>query len=294
MNYYENIKEELINNEVYKKVKDYSKNKSDLKTYYNVGKMLSEAEKHYGESIIKEYSKKVTNELGKGYTYTALVRMKQFYLININIATMSQQLTWSHYCELLSLNNIDKINYYVKITEEQNLSVRELRNKIKNNEYERLDNSTKEKLKKEEQLQVQDLIKNPIILKTDKEIIKEKALQQLILEDMSSFLKELGTGFSFIDNEYKIKIGNNYNYIDLLLYNITYNCYAVIELKVTELKKEHIGQIETYMNYIDKNLKTINQDKTIGIIITKKDNKFIMEYCSDKRILNATYELQEI
>ena len=177
MNYYENIKEELINNEVYKKVKDYSKNKNDLKTYYNVGKILSEAGKHYGESIIKEYSKKLTNELGKGYTYTALVRMKQFYLININIATMSQQLTWSHYCELLSLNNIDKINYYVKITEEQNLSVRELRNKIKNNEYERLDNSTKEKLKKEEQLQVQDLIKNPIILKTDKEIIKEKALQ---------------------------------------------------------------------------------------------------------------------
>ena len=259
----------------------------------NVGKILSEAGKHYGESIIKEYSKKLTNELGKGYTYTALVRMKQFYLININIATMSQQLTWSHYCELLSLNNIDKINYYVKITEEQNLSVRELRNKIKNNEYERLDNKTKEKLKKEEQLQVQDLIKNPIILKTNKEIIKEKALQQLILEDMSSFLKELGNGFSFIDNEYKIKIGNNYNYIDLLLYNITYNCYAVIELKVTELKKEHIGQIETYMNYIDKNLKTINQDKTIGIIITKKDNKFIMEYCSDKKILNTTYELQK-
>ena len=108
---------------------------------------------------------------------------------------------------------------------------------------------------------------------------------------MSGFLKGLGNGFSFIDNEYKIKIGNNYNYIDLLLYNITYNCYIVIELKVTELKKEHIGQIETYMNYIDKNLKTINQDKTIGIIITKKDNKFIMEYCSDKRILNATYEL---
>ena len=113
------------------------------------------------------------------------------------------------------------MNYYVKITEEQNLSVRELRNKIKNNEYERLDNKTKEKLKKEERLQVQDLIKNPIILKTDKEIIKEKALQQLVLEDIDNFLIELGNGFSYIKNEYKIKIGNNYNYI-------------VIELKVTE------------------------------------------------------------
>ena len=170
----------------------------------------------------------------------------------------------------------------------------DLKLKIKNNEYERLDNSTKEKLKKEEKLQVQDLVKNPIILKTNKEIIKEKALQQLILEDMENFLVELGNGFSFIKSEYKIKIGNNYNYIDLLLYNITYNCYVVIELKVTKLKKEHIGQIETYMNYVDKNLKTITQDKTIGIIITKKDNKFIMEYCSDERILNTTYELQGV
>ena len=263
MNYYENIKEELISNEVYKKVKDYSKNKSDLKTYYNVGKMLSEAGKHYGEGIIKEYSKKLTNELGKGYSSKNLFKIRKFYLVSEKISTMSRQLTWSHYSELLSINDINKINYYIKIIEEQNLSVRELRNKIKNNEYERLDNSTKEKLKNEEKLQVQDLVKNPIIIKTDKEIIKEKALQQLILEDIDNFLKELGDGFSYIKSEYKIKIGNNYNYIDLLLFNYMYNCFIVIELKVTELKKEHIGQIETYMNYIDKNLKTINQDKTI-------------------------------
>ena len=294
MNYYENIKEELISNEVYKKVKDYSKNRNDLKTYYNVGKMLSEAGKHYGEGIIKEYSKKLTSELGKGYSKRNLWLMLKFYELQEKVQTLSAQLTWSHYCLLLSLDLVDKINYYIKIIEEQNLSVRELRDKIKNNEYERLDNSTKEKLKKEEKLQVQDLVKNPIILKTNKEIIKEKALQQLILEDMENFLVELGNGFSFIKSEYKIKIGNNYNYIDLLLFNYIYNCFIVIELKVTELKKEHIGQIETYMNYIDKNLKTINQDKTIGVIITKKDNKFIMEYCSDKRILNTTYELQEI
>ena len=296
MNYYENIKEELISNEVYKKIKDYSKNKNDLKTYYNVGKMLSEAGRHYGEGIIKEYSKKLTSELGKGYSERNLRNMRQFFNLyhKQKWQTLSAKLSWSHYSELLSINDINKINYYIKIIEEQNLSVRELRNKIKNNEYERLDKKTKEKLKKEEKLQVQDLVKNPIILKTNKEIIKEKALQQLILEDMSSFLKELGNGFSYIDNEYKIKIGNNYNYIDLLLFNYIYNCFIVIELKITELKKKHIGQIETYMNYIDKNLKTINQDKTIGIIITKKDNKFIMEYCSDKRILNTTYELQEV
>ncbi len=115
-------------------------------------------------------------------------------------------------------------------------------------------------------------------------------LKQLILEDISNFMKELGEGFCFIDSEYKIKIGNNYNYIDILLFNIKYNCYVVIELKVIELKKEHIGQIELYMNYIDKNVKNIYQDKTIGIIIVRKDNQFIMEYCSDSRIYRTTYE----
>ena len=121
--------------------------------------------------------------------------------------------------------------------------------------------------------------------------ITEKILQKLILEDISSFMKELGDSFSFIDNEYKIKIGERYNYIDLLLFNIKFNCYVVVELKVTELKKEHIGQIQVYMNYIDKNLKKINQDKTIGIIICKKENKYVIEYSSDARIITRTYEL---
>jgi len=107
-------------------------------------------------------------------------------------------------------------------------------------------------------------------------------------------MKELGDGFSFIGSEYKIKLGDNYNYIDILLYNIKYSCYVVLELKVTELRKEHIGQIQMYMNYIDKNVKNINQDKTIGIIICKKDNHFVMEYCSDERIYRTTYELVNI
>ncbi len=113
------------------------------------------------------------------------------------------------------------------------------------------------------------MIPDPIIInnKSHYENINEKVLQKMILEDISSFLKELGNGFTFIDNEYKIRIGDTYNYIDLLLFNIEFNCYVVVELKVTELKKDYIGQIEIYMNYIDFNLRKINQDKTIGIII---------------------------
>ena len=152
---------------------------------------------------------------------------------------MSHQLSWSHYCELLPVNSIDKINYYIKITEEQNLSVRELRTKIKNNEYERLDEETKNKLKNKEELKVPDLVKNPIQIKntSGNNEISEKVLQKLILENIESFMNELGNSFSFIGSEYKIKIGDRYNYIDLLLFNIEYNCYVVIELKVTELKK---------------------------------------------------------
>ena len=285
INYYDEIKNELVNNEITKKVKDYSKNRSDLITYYNVGKLLSEAGKHYGEGIIKEYSKRLTNEFGTKFGITLLKRIRQFYIVIEKGATMSHQLSWSHYCELLPVNSIDKINYYIKITKEQNLSIRELRAKIKNNEYERLDESTKEKLKEKEELKVPDLVKNPIQIKntSGNNEISEKVLQKLILEDIPSFLDELGNGFTFVRNEYKIKVGDRYNYIDLLLFNYEFNCFVVVELKVTELKKEHIGQIEFYMNFIDKNLKNINQNKTIGIIICKKENKYVIEYCSDDR-----------
>ena len=292
MNYYSEIKNELINNEITKKVKDYSKNRSDLTAYYNVGKLLSEAGKQYGEGIIKEYSKRLTNELGRGYTITRLKYMRRYYEVFEKGPTLSDLLSYSHYCELIWFEDINKINYYIKISVEQNLSVRQLRERIKNNEYERLDDKTKQKLISSKKPSVVDFIKNPIAIKntTNKEIISEKVLQKVILENIPAFLKELGNGFTFVENEYKIKIGNNYNYIDLLLYNYKYNCFVVVELKVTELKKEHIGQIEVYMNYIDKNIREINQDKTIGIIICKKNNRFIMEYCSDSRILAREYQ----
>ena len=293
MNYYNEIKTELINNEITKRVKDYSKNRSDLNTYYNVGKLLSEAGKHYGEGIIKEYSKRLTNELGKGYSISNLKRMRQFYFVLEKGVAMPHQLSWSHILSILPIDDVDKINYYIKIAEEQNLSYRNLRLKIKNKEYERLDESTKEKLKEKEELKVPDLVKNPIQIKntSGNNEISEKVLQKLILEDIPSFLKELGSGFSFIDNEYKIKIGDRYNYIDLLLYNIKYKCYVVVELKVTELNSNHTGQVQKYMNYIDKNIKSIDDNKTVGIIICKKENKYVIEYCSDDRIISREYEL---
>ena len=219
--------------------------------------------------------------------------MRKFYNLSQKMVTVSPNLSYSHYVELLPYNDINKINYYIMISEKLHLSVRQLRERIKNKEYERLPEKTKYKLITNEEIKVQDIIKNPIIIHNpnDIEVVTEKTLHKLILEDMPSFLKELGNGFAFIDSEYKIKIGSDYHYIDFLLFNIEYNCYIVIELKVTKLKKEHIGQIGVYMNYIDSTIRKPTQEKTIGIIISSKNNKFIMEYCSDPRILSKEYEL---
>ena len=293
MNYYNEIKNELINNEINRKVKTYSINKSDLNTYYIVGILLSEAGKHYGEGIIKEYSKKLKIELGKSYSIRLLYKMQKYYnfFSQINLPTVSANLSWSHYDEILRFNDVNKIIYYINMSEQQNLSVRQLRQKIKNNEYERLPIETKNKLIDKEEPKINDLVKNLIMIKNSNnyEIVSEKVLQRLILEDIPVFLEQLGEGFCFIKNEYKIKLGNRYNYIDLLLFNIKYNCYVVVELKVTELKKEHIGQIQVYMNYIDQNIKGFNKNKTIGLIICGLDNKYIIRYCSDDRIISRQY-----
>ena len=295
MNYYNEIKNRLIENEAYEKVKDYSKERHRVTTYFEIGRLLNEAGKVYGEDIIGKYSKKLVAEVGKKYNRSTLFRMKQFYNVfsDEKVAPLVRQLTWSHCLILLPLKDLNKIIYYIEQISNRNLSKRQLETIVKEKEYERLPNATKDKLINNSEIKVEDYIKNPIIIKNNKKYDKfsEKILQQLILDDIPSFLKELGFGFTFIDYEYKIKIGDDYHSIDLLLYNIRYRCYVVVELKVTDLKKNHIGQVQVYMNYIDKHLKTSYENNTIGIIIVKRDNKFIMEYCSDNRVFSKEYEL---
>ena len=295
MNYYNEIKNKIIDNEVYAKVKDYSRERNKVITYFEIGRLLTEAGGKYGDNIIDEYSKKLILEVGKKYNRRTLFRMKQFYNVfsNEKVSTMLTQLSWSHYLLLISLNDYNEIIYYIRVAKDNNLSQRQLQKRIKNSEYKRLPIETRSKITNSELLNIKDLVPNPILIKNKNniDIINETVLHQLILEDISSFMKELGNGFSFIDSEYKIKLGERYNYIDLLLFNINFNCYVVVELKVCELRKEHIGQIEVYMNYIDKNIKRISQDKTIGIIICRKNNKYVIEYCSDNRIISREYEL---
>jgi len=296
MNYYNEIKNTLVKNEIYKKAKDYSKNKSDLNSYYEVGRLLIEAQggekrAKYGNKLIKEYSEKLTNELGKGYSVTNLKNMRQFYLRFKKGRTVCDQLSWSHYRYLLPIKKDDIFDYYIYISTKQNLSVSELRKRIKSKEYERI--GYKEELSKPK---VNTLIKNPILIKTNNipHKITEYALHTLILENIESFLKELGIGFSFIGHEVKIKIGKDKHSIDFLLFNYKYNCFVIIEIKITEFKAEYIGQIKKYINYVDQNIKEISNNKTVGVIICKEVNGYVLKYCTDNRIFTTTYKLKNV
>ena len=293
INYYNEIKNKLIDNEVYKRVKDYSKERNTVITYFEIGRLLAIAGGKYGDNVIDEYSKKLTKEVGKKYNRRTLFRMKQFYNVfsNEKVSTMWTQLTWSHLRLLFNLE-IDSINYYIQVIISKKLSVRELEFKIKSNEYERLPMETKNKMKNEDRLKIKDLVPNPILIKNKNniEVVTERILHNLILENIESFMKELDNAFSFIGSEYKIKIGDSYHKIDLLLFNIKYNSYVVVELKVTEFKVEYISQVQKYMNYIDKNVKEVSNNSTIGILICKKENRFVIEYCSLDSIVVREYE----
>ena len=238
--YYSDIKEELVQSVIDKKIDTYFTNRNELSHYYNVGKMIIEAQggeerAKYGNGLIKKFSEKITKELGKGYDTTTLKRMRKFFLIIEKGATLWHQLSWSHYRELLALENINEINYYINIVKNNNLGVRGLQEKIKSKEYQRLSVETKSKLINKEEIDVSSYIKNPIYINafnSDKEKITEKTLKSFMLRDMDNFLLQLGQGFAYMANEYKIIIGRKLNYIDMLLYNAIFNCYVVVELKV--------------------------------------------------------------
>lgn len=295
MNYYNEIKDKLIENEIYAKVKDYSKEKHRVITYFEIGKLLYEAGSKYGDNIIGKYAEKLTIEIGKKYNTRTLRSMRQLYFsFKDDIwKPLVSKLSWTNLLLIMPLKDKNKINYYINQCLIYNLSKRQLQEKIKNNEYDRLNKKTKDKLILNNNLDIVEYIPNPIIIKNKEnvEIITEKVLHNLIIENLPSFMKELGTGYSFIDNEYKIKIGQRYNYIDLLLFNYEFNCFVVIELKVTELKKQYIGQIQIYMDYIDKNIRKSYHDKTIGIIICKRNNEYIIEYCSNKKTISREYKI---
>ena len=301
MNYYNEIKNILVDNAIGKKVREYKSNQKDLESYYNVGKLLVEAQggeerAKYGNGLIKEYSKRLTSELGKGYTVTRLKYMRTFYELVKKSPPLADQFknvntTWSNICEILYLKNIEEIKYYLNLSNKLCLTKRELRLRIKSNEYNRLSVEVKEKLKSNELVSTSDKVPSPVVLQNLKvdDKLTEKIVQKWIDENPTSFCEALGEGYTYVKSQYKIKIGSNYNYIDVLLFNVIDMNYVVVEIKVTELKKEHIGQIETYMNYVDINLKKDFHNKTTGILLVRENNKWLIKYINNDGIIIRNY-----
>ena len=301
MNYYDEIKNILVDNAIGRKVREYKSNQKDLESYYNVGKLLVEAQggeerAKYGNGLIKEYSKKLTNELGKGYSTRVLKKMRLFYMLVQKGPTLSTlfenvNITWSNVCEILHLKNVDEIAYYLNLSNKLCLTTRDLRSRIKSNEYGRLPLAVKEKLNSNELVSTSDKVPSPVVLqnlKVDGKLT-EKIVQTWIDENPASFCEALGEGYTYVKSQYKIKIGSNYNYIDVLLFNTIDLNYVVVEIKVTELKKEHIGQIQTYMNYIDINLRKEFHNKTTGILLVRENNKWLLKYINNDGILVRNY-----
>lgn len=192
MDYYQEIKNKIINNEIYVRVKDYSKERNRVITYFEIGKLLYDAGGKYGEAIIKKYSKKLQAEVGEKYNKRALFRMRQFYMIfsrSEKVSQLATQLTWSHYVELLPLKDENKILYYIQECLRFNLTRNELREKIKNHEYEGVSDAVRTNLICQDGIDIEQVIKNSIVIKNIKkyETISEKILQQLILEDIRLF-----------------------------------------------------------------------------------------------------------
>ena len=305
MNYYNEIKSILVDNAIGKKVREYKSNQKDLESYYNVGKLLVEAQggeerAKYGNGLIKEYSKRLTSELGKGYTVTRLKYMRTFYELVKKSPPLADQFknvntTWSNICEILYLKNIEEIKYYLNLSNKLCLTKRELRLRIKSNEYNRLSVEVKEKLKSNEVVGTNEKVPSPVVLQGLKvnDKLTEKIVQKWIDENPASFCEALGEGYTYVKSQYKIKIGSNYNYIDILLFNYISNSFVVVEIKVTELKKEHIGQIETYINYIDANLKKDFHNKTTGILLVRENNKWLIKYINNDGIIIRNYITSE-
>ena len=284
--------------EVNKGYHDYFKNKDLVNNYFEIGKLLIEAqggEEHdtYGNKLIKTWSVELTEKFGKGYDASNLRRFRQFYSEFKMCGTVCHTLTWSNIRILLPIKNENKRNYYINMCIKKNLSARELKKEIKNNEFERLSLADKENIKlisdKNEVLTIKDTLKDPVLITINEDLdnVSEEKLAKIIRKELEIFLLELGYGYAYIGKE--VRMGESY--CDLLFFNYEFNCFVVIELKTRKIKKEDIGQLEYYINYVDENMKKESFNPTIGVLVAKEGNYLVMRYCTNKNIYKTTYKI---
>ena len=303
MNYFKNIEELIVENEANKKANALRDNSSTLLTYWNIGKLIVEAQggekrAKYGDNLISEWGKKLSEKYGKNYGVRTLQRMRQLFLLFPKASTLWTKLNWSHYKLILPIKNENERNYYINLVILNNLSVRELQREIKNKSFDRLSYADKEHIEiinntNNTPLSIKDMIKDPIILKTDKNMdkIDEQAIHKYIISLLEDKFLELGTGFTLAGHEYKIHIDNKTYKIDLLFFNVKLNAYVVVEVKTRKIKHTDIGQLNFYVNYVEDNIKEINHNKTIGLLIVKENDKYIIKYTTSNDILVTTYAL---
>ena len=295
-------KKELIKlvekTEVNKGYHDYFKNKDLVNNYFEIGKLLIEAqggEEHdtYGNKLIKTWSAELTEKFGKGYDASNLRRFRQFYSEFKMCGPLGHILTWSNIRILLPIKNENKRNYYINMCIKKNLSKRALEKEIKNNAFERLSLADKENIKlisdKNEVLTIKDTLKDPVLITINEDLdnVSEEKLVKIIRKELEIFLLELGCGYTYVGKE--VRMGESY--CDLLFFNTEFLCYVVIELKIRKIKKEDIGQLEYYINYVDENMKKESFNPTIGVLVAKEGNYLVMKYCTNKNIYKTTYKI---
>lgn len=299
MDNYKEIETLIKKVEIGKEIRERQINYELVDAYWKIGKLIIDAQggkekSKYGDKLLKEWSEKLSKKYGKGYDYTNLSRFRQLYLYFPIIGPVGQQLNWTIIRTILPIKDENKRNYYINLCIKNNLSKRELIKEIKSNSFERLEHKP-DKVDIITSAIVPAIIenfKNPILLNLNgNKVENEKDLEKLIYSQLSYVFMQLGNDFTWVGNQYKISDGNKNYYIDMLLYNINYNCYVVVEIKCRSLKKEDKGQTEFYMTLVDKYKKRANNNPTIGIIITKEQDKFVANFVKSEKLMTLTYEL---
>ena len=299
MNYLNEANEYIKRVEIGKSIREANANRELVECYWNVGRLIVEAQggkdkAKYGNELLKKWAEKLIKEYGKGYDYSNLRRFRQFFLEFPNCGALRHNLSWTIIRTILPIKDENKRNYYINLCITNNLSKRELEREIKNSLYERLEHKPDkiDIIVPSKVQSITDNFMNPILLKLkDKEVKNELDLEKLIYSQLSYVFLQLGNGFTWVGNQYKVSDGNNNYFIDMLLYNYKYNCFVVVEIKCRKLKKEDKGQVEFYMKLVDEYVKEPSNNPTIGIIITKEQDKFVANFVRSEKLIPLTYEL---
>lgn len=268
-----------------------------LHTYWDIGRVIVEDEMRnqsradYGAETLKVLARTLTTEFGRGFSRSNLYNMRQFYLCHKKIQTVSGKLSWSHYCELLTLSDEEKRNFYEKEAENANWSVRELKRQLSSSLFERLllssGENNKERVldlavKGNEVTKPSDIIRDPYVFEflgiPENKPLMEDELENALVMQIEKFLLELGRGFMFVGTQQRVTVNNTHYYVDMVFYNKILRAYVLIELKTTKLTPEAAGQLNMYLNYYATEVNDPDDNPPVGIILCTEKDRITAEY----------------